>query len=303
MGNEGNTANLTILEQMRRGINLARNGDRVGAEVMFDAVLLQKSDHEEALVWKAAVVSDPDEAVRCLEKALRLNPNNQRARVGLEWAYKRQKEEKASADFPVVEPFQAIPTRPEVSEPASTPLKPVSGEAYNVPKTPAASTIPSDVFRPGFQKSIPKGYKESRTEVETKPEPAPYKKSRLPAEKTRLPSVKLPPEALPWTRKDRLPSRKNNQAARSPKPDIMQESPVFRAATPPVAFRVSPQVRGVGEKAPAVPVRLRWPLLLFGVAVGLALLTFWLSGLAAVFGVLAVLAAIAGVVLFNRARY
>jgi tetratricopeptide (TPR) repeat protein len=298
LGNEGNSANLTILEQMRRGISLARNGDRVGAEVMFDAVLLQKPDHEEALVWKAAVVNDPDEAVRCLEKALRLNPNNQRARVGLEWAYKRQKEEKA-AGFPAVEPPLTSFARPEISDPAAAPLKSVPGKAPNDPRTAAASPISSETL----QKSVPKGYKESRAEVETKPEPAPYKKSRLPAEKTRLPSVKLPPEALPWTRKDRQPARKSGQTVRNPKPDMMQESPVFRAATPPVAFRVSPQVRGVAEKAPAVPVRLRWPLLLFGVAVGLALLSFWLSGLAAVFGVLAVLAAIAGVVLFNRARY
>jgi tetratricopeptide (TPR) repeat protein len=290
LGNERNSANLTILEQMRRGISLARAGDRTGAEVMFDAVLLQKSDHEEALVWKAAVVNDPDEAVRCLEKALRLNPNNQRARVGLEWAYKRQKDAKAEASFP--------PSQPASSRPSTG-----ASEATNVPKTPAFSPTSEEVFRPGLQKSGPKSYKESPAGVETKAEAAPYKKSRLPAGKMALPSVKLPPEALPWTRKDRQPARKTGQASRNSKPDILQESPVFRAATPPVAFRVSPQVRGVGDKASAVPVRLRWPLLLFAVAVGLALLSFWLSGLAAVFGILALLAALAGVVLFNRARY
>src|SRR5947209_20529474 len=100
--NTFSTISSTIQGQMRQGISLARSGDRNGAEAIFDAFLEQRPDHEEALVWKAAIVRDPDEAVACLEKALQVNPSNRRARVGLEWAYKRQ----SRADAYNLSPFE-----------------------------------------------------------------------------------------------------------------------------------------------------------------------------------------------------
>src|SRR5947209_1273947 len=84
--------NSALQGQMRQRITLARAGNRSGAEEIFDAILAQHPDFEEALVWKAAIVQDTDQAVACLEKVLQINPENRRARVGLEWAYKRRQE-------------------------------------------------------------------------------------------------------------------------------------------------------------------------------------------------------------------
>lgn len=277
MANEGN---LTILEQLRRGINLARSGDREGAAALFEAVLAQRPDHEEALVWKAAVVNDPDEAVRCLELALKLNPSNQRARVGLEWAYKRQKTGNGE-----LEAEKSVP----LPEPASRPEMPPSA-----PRSEAT-------FQPGVHNTASlRNRAQIRPENETKPEDAPYKKSRLAGLKAALPSVELPPEALPWTRTNRQAQKK---ADRPTRPDLSKESQVFRAANPPVAFRVAPQVSSLNQKGSAEPLRLRWALLAFGLALGLTLLSFLFSGLAPLLGSLALLAAVVGVVMFNRARY
>ncbi len=225
-------------------------------------------------MWKAAVVSDPNEAVRCLERALRLNPNNQRARVGLEWAYKRQK---AENETPPTQ--EAGPTRANFSARPPTEAVPLRNSSPNQP------------------------------EGETKAGPAPYKKSRLSETAVHLPSVKLPPEALPWTRANRQPSTRSAPTVPvSNSSDATANSKVFKAANPRVAFTVAPQVAEARHSVRKIPfltgsVPLRWPLGLFGLALGLAVLSFILTGLAPLLGVVALLAAIAGVILFNRARF
>ncbi|HEX2911816.1 MAG TPA: tetratricopeptide repeat protein [Chloroflexia bacterium] len=290
-GEKFSTQQPTILELMRQGINLARSGDRAGAENVFESVLEQRPNHEEALVWKAAVVADASEAVRCLEKALRLNPENKRARVGLEWANKRLQGENP----------RTSQTQESHAQPGSTNAIP-KGQPYlhSTPDSTANLNFNAN-FLTGADKISAQG---SKLENETKAEPAPYKKHRIAEKGSGNSSVDLPPEAIPWTRPPKTLDEK--RAAVNPPPDVTAESPVFRAASPRVGISVSPQVAEAarGKKATKESyVPLRWPLWLFGLALLLGVLSFPLHGIAPLLGILALGAALTGIVMFNRANF
>lgn len=285
----------TIMEQMRQGISLARSGDRTGAEATFDAVLGQRPDHEEALVWKAAIVRDPDEAVSCLEKALRVNPANRRARIGLEWAYKRQKESRAETAN--LAPFEN-PRLATLSDDTPAHFSPTR-QRFAEPEEPEQLRL--DPPQPAPARPV----NNKPPDSETNKQFAPYKKRRLENAEQPLPPLNLPPEAVDWTR----PGPRQAQSGKRPTParTAVETSPVFRAASPKVAFSVSPKVKSArrgrfNSTVEQTLYPLRWPLGLFGIALGLALLTFPLSGAAPVFGSIAFLVSLIGVYLFNRAR-
>jgi hypothetical protein len=67
----------------------ARQGERDRAVERFHAVLEQDPDHEEALLWLAALAEDPNQSVTYLRRVLVTNPDSARARSGLTWAEDR----------------------------------------------------------------------------------------------------------------------------------------------------------------------------------------------------------------------
>lgn len=293
--NTFSTVSSTIQGQMRQGITLARSGDRSGAEAIFEAILEQRPDHEEALVWKAAIVRDPNEAVACLEKALQVNPANKRAQVGLEWAYKRQKESRA--DSYNLSPFEN-PQLATLHDSTPAHFSP-SRQRYAEPEDPAQLRAKPENRPSGRLADNRPPDNETITQF------APYKKRRLENAEQSLPSFNLPPEAVAWTR----PGPRQTQSARNQTPGKaeVENSQVFRAASPKIAFSVSPKVswgrRGrLNSNVERTLYPLRWPLGLFGVALGLALLTFPLNGAAPVLGSIAFVLALIGVFFFNRAR-
>ncbi len=300
--NSFSSPNSTLQGRMRQGITMARAGDRTGAEEIFDAILAQHPDFEEALVWKAAIVRDTDQAVACLEKVLRINPENNRARVGLEWAYKRQQELLADK---TMTPFEN-PQLATLNE--NTPAHYTAGRRrYAEPEDPVAfrqenpsSRQETNSFRPSVMNG--KTVKNSNN-PETISQFAPYKKRRLETAEQALPPVDLPPEAVEWTK-----PRQNRTGQNQPPPrSDFKSSRVFQAASPKVAFSVSPKITWArrtrlnsNQERTLYPLRL--PLGLFGIALALALLTFPFNGNAPLLGTLAFLIALIGVFLFNRAR-
>src|SRR4030067_160964 len=66
---------------------------------------------EEPWLWLAAV-SSPRASIAYLEKAISINPQSQRARLGMHWAVKRLRV------HPIQQPPPAIPTKPP-----ATPLR------------------------------------------------------------------------------------------------------------------------------------------------------------------------------------
>lgn len=260
---------IEIKRQLQDGIKLAKAGDKAAAETVFSRILSASADCEDALVWKAAVTDNRGEAVRCLERALELNPNNRRAQAGLEWAQRRLEDNQTET----------------VELPASTsPVTP--------PAPPPVGPPPLRLVVPPFE---PKS--------ETKAEPAPYKKSRF---TNQPPASMLPPEALPQKppRPDRSKkSRPRFSVRRSSQPT--EQEGVLSKAAPKIALTVSENVMK-GERTDyrqTNKVKVIWPLFLFAVALALALLTFLFSGVAPLLGMAALLVAGGGVILFNRAEF
>ncbi len=73
----------------QRGVTAARAGQkRVAAGLLTRSVQLDPRN-EGAWLWLSGVVDDPNQVAFCLNSVLTLNPNNERARRGLNWLQER----------------------------------------------------------------------------------------------------------------------------------------------------------------------------------------------------------------------
>lgn len=79
----------------------ARQGDRARATELFHAALEQDPDHEEALLWLAALTEDPGQSIAYLQRVLDINPHNARAQAGLRWAEERRRPPEALSEAPI----------------------------------------------------------------------------------------------------------------------------------------------------------------------------------------------------------
>jgi tetratricopeptide (TPR) repeat protein len=69
-------------------------------------VVTANPQHEEGWLWLAGVIDDLDKAIDCLERVLRLNPNNAKAKEWLKFAQK-EKEKEAAQGVSLEEPGDA----------------------------------------------------------------------------------------------------------------------------------------------------------------------------------------------------
>lgn len=72
-----------LQQKLRMGIDAARRGDKAAAQVLLRQVVAADPQNELGWMWLASAVDSLDERRKCLENALRLNPNNTRAREAL----------------------------------------------------------------------------------------------------------------------------------------------------------------------------------------------------------------------------
>src|SRR3954471_17481088 len=76
----------SLLEQ---GIGAALAGRRDEARATLTQVVQSNERNEEAWIWLAGMVDDPQDMRICLENVLQLNPNNPKAQQGLAWVEQR----------------------------------------------------------------------------------------------------------------------------------------------------------------------------------------------------------------------
>jgi Tol biopolymer transport system component len=72
-----------VQERLREGVEAARRGDKLTARRLLQQVLIQDRNNEAALMWMASVMDTVAERRAYLERALQINPNNDRAREAL----------------------------------------------------------------------------------------------------------------------------------------------------------------------------------------------------------------------------
>jgi Tol biopolymer transport system component len=76
-------ADQSAQDRLREGIEAARRGDKLTARRLLQQVLLQDRTNEAALMWMASVLDTVAERRAYLERALQVNPKNERAREAL----------------------------------------------------------------------------------------------------------------------------------------------------------------------------------------------------------------------------
>src|SRR3954452_24725365 len=96
-----------------QGIGAALAGRRDEARAVLTQVVQSDERNEEAWVWLAGTVDDPQDMRICLENALQLNPRNLKAQQGLAWVEQR---------YGVPQPRESAPL-PAPSAPALPPLQ------------------------------------------------------------------------------------------------------------------------------------------------------------------------------------
>jgi hypothetical protein len=133
----------TLLEQ---GIGAALNGRRDEARALLAQVVEADERNEQAWLWLAGIVTDPEEMRTCLENVLHLNPENAKAREGLAWV--EQRYGKRAGSETVAEP--TITPQPQSKEAlvamlAETPrvVRPAEPPLEQPPEAPAEAPTPA----------------------------------------------------------------------------------------------------------------------------------------------------------------
>ncbi len=75
--------NRSVDERLKAGIDAARRGDRANAQKLLRQVVTSNPNNEVAWMWLASVAESLQERRACLERAVRINPNNTRAQEAL----------------------------------------------------------------------------------------------------------------------------------------------------------------------------------------------------------------------------
>lgn len=121
-----------ILEQAQQAL---KSGNKTSARQMAEEAARLAPDMEEPWLLMAAL-SSPRESLVHLEKALKINPNSERARKGMAWAQKRLQEElyarpaAVEPSVPVPEPAtQAQQPAPGIVAPIEAAVEPPAGPA------------------------------------------------------------------------------------------------------------------------------------------------------------------------------
>jgi Tol biopolymer transport system component len=106
---------------LHTGIQAARAGNKQVAQRIFEQVLEADDRNELAWMWMASVVDTAGERRICLENALALNPQNERARQAME-RLRRRKPKAPPSRKPIPSPekadLDAEPSQAPVAEPA-----------------------------------------------------------------------------------------------------------------------------------------------------------------------------------------
>lgn len=69
--------------QLVAGVRAARQGNRQRARELLEGVLKRERENEQAWIWMASIVSSSRERRICLERVLKVNPNNRAARAAI----------------------------------------------------------------------------------------------------------------------------------------------------------------------------------------------------------------------------
>lgn len=137
-----------MTDKLQQAIAQIRAGDKIGGKRLLGEVLRDDPNNETAWLWMSGVVETDQQRADCLERILKINPNNRQARLGLEkLAEKMRQEQQALGDWS--EAFGGIS---QAEQPTEKPLDFFSASVEEKPPLYAApfdEASLADFFRSG----------------------------------------------------------------------------------------------------------------------------------------------------------
>lgn len=103
-------ASMDFVEALRRGLDAYDAGDHERAYRVFDEALEIEPDNVWGLLWKGATAPSPADSRLWLEQALAIDPDNEHARAGLQWA--------TAALAASGQPVESLPPSPRTTTPS-----------------------------------------------------------------------------------------------------------------------------------------------------------------------------------------
>ncbi|MGB9593622.1 MAG: hypothetical protein ACPL7R_05760, partial [Anaerolineae bacterium] len=76
-------------EYLEQGIRAAESGRKAHAHRLLAQAAALRPDRKDAWLWLAGIATDPRESVEYLQRVLAIDPDDEAAREGLEWARRR----------------------------------------------------------------------------------------------------------------------------------------------------------------------------------------------------------------------
>jgi hypothetical protein len=104
---------------VREGVNALKAGRKEEAGVLLLGEVELDPYNEDAWLWLSGIVESPEDQRTCLENVLSINPNNARARSGLEYL-DRMGSSALNSAAPPAQPFVSVPTSVEWQTPPET---------------------------------------------------------------------------------------------------------------------------------------------------------------------------------------
>ncbi|MFN8376085.1 MAG: hypothetical protein U0694_24820 [Anaerolineae bacterium] len=129
---------------VREGIRAYRAGNKAEARTLLMKAVELDEYNEQAWLWLSATVETPEEQRTCLENVLVINPNNERARNGIQMLSAKSGSTPPAAPSAPASPFGSLPTSAVGAAPADDEL-PTSLE-WDMASPETSS--PSSNFRP-----------------------------------------------------------------------------------------------------------------------------------------------------------
>ena len=166
----------SITDLLGKGKQAAMTGQRELAREMLAYVVYLDPRNAEGWLWLSGVVDYPQQVRYCLERTLRIDPDNERARRGMEWLATRQKDiDEARAAAERVKPYwQTSKPKPLLNLIKSQSAQTASGETSprrvaswtstsltipgsraarsNAPTTPVSATTLDHIAGSGFDR-------------------------------------------------------------------------------------------------------------------------------------------------------
>lgn len=127
------TTTETLLQQ---AISAARAGQRDAARTLLMQLIEVDERNEQAWLWLAGVVDDPEDMRTCLENARDLNPQNAKAIQGLAWIDATYGPRPQPAPVPV-------PVEPQIG-----PTTKLVGSSTTAPAAPSPTPAPQEIAAP-----------------------------------------------------------------------------------------------------------------------------------------------------------